>query len=593
MKDFLKIVLGTLVGLILFGIVSTIIFMVGLIGIVASGDSNVEIKDNTVLVLDLKGEVSERSTDNGNPADILKEAIYGAKEGYGLNDIVSAIKKAKNNDKVKGIYLKPDGLSCGIATVQEIRDALVDFKESGKFIVAYSDTYTQSEYYLSSVADRVMLNPLGSIYWKGLSASPMFYKGALDKIGVEMQIFKVGTYKSAVEPFIQTKMSDANKEQVSVFLNSIWNEVTTAVSNSRKISVDSLNMYADNMYAMGLAPKSIEIGLADTLIYKSDVEDYLAERVGVEKDDVRYLNVSDMKKVRNSVAKDKSGNIIAVYYAVGEITDSNSGVMSGENIVGGKVVRDINKLKEDKDVKAVVLRVNSPGGSAFASEQIWNAVRQLKEKKPVIVSMGDYAASGGYYISCLADTIVAQPTTLTGSIGIFGMFPNLKGLTDKVGLTYDVVKTNEHSDFATTASRPLTESEKKFMQERINEGYELFLKRCYEGRGMTREELAKIAEGRVWTGQTAKELGLVDELGGVERAIEIASQKAGVDSYTVISYPKQEDWFDNLFNKDFSSAKAKFLKEEMGDAYKHYGHIKELLDRVEIKARMPFEYNIK
>ncbi|MDO4780411.1 MAG: signal peptide peptidase SppA [Bacteroides sp.] len=593
MKDFLKIVLGTVVGLILFGIVTTIIFMVGLIGIVASSDSYVEVKDNTVVVLDLKGEISERRNESGNPADVLMEALYGAKEGYGLNEIVSAIKKAKNNDKVKGIYLKPEGLSCGIATVQEIREALVDFKKSGKFIVAYSDAYTQGEYYLSSVADKVMLNPLGSITWKGLSASPMFYKGTLDKIGVEMQIFKVGTYKSAVEPFMQTKMSDANREQVSVFLNSIWNEVTTAVSQSRNINVDSLNMLADNMVGMGLAQNSIYSRLADTLIYKSDVEDYLAEKVGVKKEDMRYLKVSDMRKVKNKTVKDKSGNIVAVYYAVGGITDSNSGMMSGEEIVGGKVVKDLNKLRDDKDIKAVVLRVNSPGGSAFASEQIWNAVRQLKEKKPVIVSMGDYAASGGYYISCLADTIVAQPTTLTGSIGIFGMLPNFKGLTDKVGLTFDVVKTNEHADFATNSSKPLTESEKKFIQERINEGYELFLKRCYEGRGMTKEELAKIAEGRVWTGQTAKELGLVDELGGIERAIEIASQKAGIESYTVMSYPKQEDWFDSLFNKNIGSAKAKLLKAEMGDMYKHYEHIKELLDRVEIQARMPFEYNIK
>lgn len=593
MKDFLKIVLGTVVGLILFGIVTTIIFMVGLIGIVASSDSYVEVKDNTVVVLDLKGEISERRNESGNPADVLMEALYGAKEGYGLNEIVSAIKKAKNNDKVKGIYLKPEGLSCGIATVQEIREALVDFKKSGKFIVAYSDAYTQGEYYLSSVADKVMLNPLGSITWKGLSASPMFYKGTLDKIGVEMQIFKVGTYKSAVEPFMQTKMSDANREQVSVFLNSIWNEVTTAVSQSRNINVDSLNMLADNMVGMGLAQNSIDSRLADTLIYKSDVEDYLAEKVGVKKEDMRYLKVSDMRKVKNKTVKDKSGNIVAVYYAVGGITDSNSGMMSGEEIVGGKVVKDLNKLRDDKDIKAVVLRVNSPGGSAFASEQIWNAVRQLKEKKPVIVSMGDYAASGGYYISCLADTIVAQPTTLTGSIGIFGMLPNFKGLTDKVGLSYDVVKTNQHADFATNVSKPLTESEKMFIQERINEGYELFLKRCYEGRGMTKEELAKIAEGRVWTGQTAKELGLVDELGGIERAIEIASQKAGIESYTVMSYPKQEDWFNSLFNKNVSSAKAKFLKAEMGDMYKHYEHIKELLDRVEIQARMPFEYNIK
>lgn len=348
--------------------------------------------------------------------------------------------------------------------MQEIRNALLDFKESGKFVIAYADSYTQGLYYLSSAADKVLLNPKGMIEWRGIASAPLFYKDLLQKIGVEMQVFKVGTYKSAVEPFIATEMSPANREQVTTFITSIWGQVTEGVSTSRNISVDSLNVYADRMLMFYPAEESVKCGLADTLIYRNDVRNYLKKLVEINEDDnLPILGLGDMMNVRKNVPKDKSGNIVAVYYASGEITDYPSSATSEDGIVGSKVIRDLRKLKDNDDVKAVVLRVNSPGGSAFASEQIWHAVKELKTKKPVIVSMGDYAASGGYYISCVADTIVAEPTTLTGSIGIFGMIPNVKGLTDKIGLSYDVVKTNKYADFG-NIMRPFNEDEKSLLQ---------------------------------------------------------------------------------------------------------------------------------
>lgn len=401
------------------------------------------------MMLDLQGTLYER-----NPEDPLSLLFSDDYIVYGLDDILSSIKKAKENENIKGIYIQANYLTCGYSSLEEIRDALQDFKESGKFIVAYADTYTQGLYYLSSVADKVLLNPKGMIEWKGLAASPIFYKDLLDKIGVEMQIFKVGTYKSAVEPFIATEMSPANREQITVYLNSIWEQITKDVAASRSISVDELNAAADRMMLFQPAEESVKCGLADTLIYKNDVRNYLKHMAGIdEDDDLPVLGLEAMTNVKKNVPKDKSGNIVAVYYASGEIIDyeTTSPLASGTEpmIVASEVIKDLRKLKDDKNVKAVVLRVNSPGGSAYGSEQIWYAVSELKKEKPVIVSMGDYAASGGYYISCNADTIVAEPTTLTGSIGIFGMFPNVKGLTDKIGLKFDVVKqismpTSEH-----------------------------------------------------------------------------------------------------------------------------------------------------
>ena len=592
MKDFLKFTLATVTGIILSSIVLFIIGMVTLFGIVSTADTETIVKKNSVMMLDLNGVLVERTQES--PLGILSQLFSDDSNTYGLDDILSSIKKAKENENIKGIYLQASMLGTSYASLQEIRNALLDFKESGKFIIAYGDSYTQGLYYLSSVADKVLLNPKGMIEWKGIASAPLFYKDLLQKIGVEMQIFKVGTYKSAVEPFISTEMSPANREQVTAFINSIWEEVTQGVSASRSLPVDSLNALADRMLMFYPAEESVQCGLADTLIYRNDVRNYLKQWVDLKEDDrLPVLGLSDMINVKKNMPKDKSGNIVAVYYASGEITDYSGSSTSEEGIVGTKVIRDLHKLKDDEDVKAVVLRVNSQGGSAFASEQIWHAVKELKTEKPVIVSMGDYAASGGYYISCVADTIVAEPTTLTGSIGIFGMVPNVKELSEKIGLTYDVVKTNKFSDFG-NIMRPFNQNEKTLMQMMITQGYDTFVNRCAEGRHMSKEAIEKIAEGRVWTGEAAKELGLVDVLGGIDTALEIAVRKAGIEGYTVVSYPAKQDLLSSLLNtKPTNYVESQILKSKLGEYYQQFGMLKNLKERSMIQARIPFELNIK
>ena len=592
MKDFLKFTLATVTGIILSSIVLFIIGMVTLFGIMAASDTETIVKKNSVMILDLNGTLVERTQED--PLGILSQLFNDDSNTYGLDDILSSIKKAKENEDIKGIYLQANSLGTSYASLQEIRNALLDFKESGKFVIAYADSYTQGLYYLSSAADKVLLNPKGMIEWRGIASTPLFYKDLLQKIGVEMQIFKVGTYKSAVEPFIATEMSPANREQVTTFISSIWSQVTEGVSASRNIPVDSLKAYADRMLMFYPAEESVRCGLADTLVYRNDVRDYLKRLVDIDEDDnLSLLGLGDMINVRKNVPKDKSGNIIAVYYASGEITDYPGSATSEEGIVGSKVIRDLRKLKDNDDVKAVVLRVNSPGGSAFASEQIWYAVKELKTKKPVIVSMGDYAASGGYYISCGADTIVAEPTTLTGSIGIFGMVPNVKELTDKIGLSYDVVKTNKYADFG-NIMRPFSEGEKALLQMMVAEGYDTFITRCAEGRHMTKEAIEKIAEGRVWTGEAAKELGLVDELGGIDKALDIAVAKAGVEGYTIVSYPEKKDVLSSLLDtKPTNYVESQLLKSKLGEYYRQFGLLTNLKEQSMIQARVPFELNIK
>ncbi|WP_373129855.1 signal peptide peptidase SppA [Bacteroides clarus] len=588
MKDFLKFTLATVTGIIISSVVLFFISILVVFSMVSSSESETQVRKNSVMMLDLNGTLTERSQEN--PLDFLMKEDY---KTYGLDDILSSIRKAKENEDIKGIYIQATSLGAGFASLEEIRDALKDFKESGKFIVAYGDTYTQNLYYLSSVADKVLLNPQGMLEWRGLAATPMFFKDLLEKIGVEMQIFKVGTYKSAVEPFISTEMSPANREQVNVYLSSIWGQITSSVAESRNLSLEALNKEADRMLMFYPAEESVKNGLVDTLIYKNDVRDYLKNMVGIDKDDnMPVLGIQDMINVKKNVPRDKSGNVIAVYYAYGEI-DGGSSASTDEGINSEKVIKDLRKLKDDENVKAVVLRVNSPGGSAYGSEQIWYAVNQLKKEKPVIVSMGDYAASGGYYIACNADTIVAEPTTLTGSIGIFGMMPNAKGLTEKLGVNFDVVKTNPYADFG-NLTRPMNDGEKGLMQMYVNKGYELFLTRCSDGRGISMEELDKIAQGRVWTGSTAKELGLVDELGGLDKALEIAIAKAGVDAYTVMNYPKKEGFLESLMNTNPENyIKARMLNGKMNDVYRQFSII-ENFDKIDrIQARVPFELNIQ
>jgi len=588
MKDFLKFTLATITGIIVTSVILFFISIVVFFSIASSSESETEVSKNSVMMLDLKGTLEERS--QNNPFDILMKDDNAK---IGLDDILSSIQKAKENDNIKGIYIQAGSFAGGYASMEEIRKALLDFKKSGKFIVAYGDQYSQRLYYLASVADKVILNPKGAIGWMGLASNPIYFKDLLSKIGVEMQVFRVGTYKSAVEPFISNEMSAANREQITTILDSNWGQILGDISASRHISTDSLNAYADRMLLFYPAEESVKCGLADTLMYKNDIRDYLKKIAGLnKKDKMPILGLKDMVSVKKNTPKDKSGNIIAVYYAYGEIDGGSSNDGFDDGINSEKVIRDLRKLKDDDDVKAVVLRVNSPGGSAYGSEQIWYAVKELKAKKPVIVSMGDYAASGGYYISCEADSIVAEPTTLTGSIGIFGMIPNVKGLTDKLGLSFDAVKTNTYSDFG-MMGRPMNNGEKSLMQMTINRGYETFVGRCAEGRGMSMDAIKKIAEGRVWTGTTAKKLGLVDVLGGLDKAVDIAIYKAGVKAYTVMSYPEKESFFTKLLDTNPGNyVRAHILQGRAGELYQQFNLLNHFEDCDRVQARLPFELNL-
>ena len=559
MKEFLKYTFATVCGLILTGVVFTILGIISLAGMVAStSGTETIVKDRSVFVLELKGSVMERYQEN--PIMQFLGEDYAT---YGLDDILTSIRKAKENDKIKGIYIDAGAFACQTASMQAIRRALVDFKESGKFIVAYAGAYAQT----------------------------MFLKGLLDKVGVEMQVFRVGTYKSAVEPYIATEMSPANREQTQAFIGSIWQQILNEVSESRKISVDSLNALASRNMDLQPAELYLSTGLADTLMYKDEVLAYLKQLTDCKEDEkLNTLSLEDMVNVKRNVPKDKSGNVIAVYYAYGEIDGESA---DGEGINSEKVIKDLRKLREDESVKAVVLRVNSPGGSAYGSEQIWREVSLLKQKKPVIVSMGDYAASGGYYISCAADWIVAEPTTLTGSIGIFGLVPNAEGLLkDKLGLNFDVVKTNELADLG-DLTRPFNEEEKALMQGMVNKGYELFTKRCADGRKMNIEDIKKIAEGRVWTGEMAKDLKLVDELGGLDEAVEVAASHAKIERYTLVSYPEKEDFLTSLLNTRPSRYISSRMQENFGEYYNGLRFVKNLKDADRLQARMPFDVVIK
>ncbi|MBR3896588.1 MAG: signal peptide peptidase SppA [Bacteroidaceae bacterium] len=594
MKDFLKFTLATVTGLVLAGGIFFVLSFILLIGIVAASSSKevVQVKPNSILTIKLNKPIEERSIED--PFAMLMGEEYS---NMGLNEILSSIKQAKENINIRGIYLEAGYyMDIPVAFLEEVRRALLDFKESGKFVVAYGDNYTQKEYYLCSVADKVMLNPQGSIEWTGLSESPIFFKRLLDKAGVEVQIFKVGTYKSAVEPFISTQMSEASREQTSVYLNSIWNRMNEDVAVSRDLTVKQLNEYADQMIAMEAAQTFIDAKLADTLSYKDGVKIYLKQLTDTALDKpLQTLGITEMTNVvQTKMPITKGNNTIAVYYATGDITDNTMAAIPGETggIDGNTVVKDLSRLREDANVKAVVLRVNSPGGSAFASEQIWNEVVKLKAEKPVIVSMGSMAASGGYYISCAADSIFAEATTLTGSIGIFGMVPNFEGLlTDKIGLDIDVVKTNPHSDM-NFPIRPMSEREKNIIQKNVERGYALFVKRCADGRGMSEDAIRQVAEGRVWTGATAKELGLVDQLGGINEALKAASEKAGLEHYTVADYPEETDPFTALLQKGKDEYINARLRKNTGEFY-HYLHVIQRLKQASpIQAHMGFYPNI-
>ena len=589
MKEFFKTTFACVLGLVIAGLILPVVGVMIIAGIATSG-GNATVEKNSVLFLDLDGTIAERVEENPL-ASIMDDGF----RTYGLDDIVAAIKEAKQDDNIKGIYLQAgavDGASS--ASLEEIRGELESFKQSGKFIVSYGDQYSQGLYYLSTVADKVILNPQGSIAWHGLASTPIFYKDLLEKIGVEMQVFKVGTYKSAVEPFIATEMSDANREQISELLASTWDELLTDVSVSRNVPKDKLNEYADRFMDFCPAEEYVACGMADTLLYKDGVLGYLKSLTGTaDNDKLNLVTIDTMKKslsARQQVLDATAKSEVAVYYAFGEIDGSTS---SFEGINSTNVIKDLRKLREDDKVKAVVLRVNSPGGSAYGSEQIWREVTLLKAVKPVVVSMGDYAASGGYYISCAADCIVANSTTLTGSIGIFGMFPTAeKLLKDKIGLDFDVVKTNRMSDFG-VMSRSFRPEEKAVMQKYINKGYALFLKRCADGRGVAVDDIAKVAEGRVWSGSKAKDLGLVDELGDLDKAVEIAAQKAALADYNVKAYPVANDLIKKLLDTGKQDYMETMAREALGGYYNSVNFIRNIGNMDHVQARLPFELNIK
>ena len=590
MKEFIKNVGATVVGIFVFTILVGAIGMMSLVGMVASGSSAKDVADNTVFVINLEGQLQERSVDNP-----FSQYLDGAASTIGLDDLLDGIKKAKENDKIKGIYIEAGAFAPdSYASLQAVRKALVDFKKSGKWIVAYGDIYTQATYYVASVADKVYLNPSGQIDWHGLASQTMFLKDALAKFGVQMQVVKVGAYKSATEMFTGDKMSDANREQVTAFLGGIWQNVCQDVAKSRKVSVGQLNQYADNFITFAEPKSYVSMKLVDGLLYHDQLKDEVKKLMKLDKDD--DISTIGLAGIMNVPGGKEEGDEIAVYYAYGDIVDGASGALSqSENVIDGtKVSKDLEDLADDDDVKAVVIRINSGGGSAYASEQMWRAIQLVKAKKPVVVSMGGMAASGGYYMSCSANWIVAEPTTLTGSIGIFGMFPDMSGLvTQKLGVKFDEVKTNKNSAFGTMA-RPFSEEEMAYLSSYISRGYSLFRQRVADGRHMSVDAVEKVAQGHVWVGQDALKIKLVDQLGGLDDAVAKAAKLAKLDEYYTASYPGKADWLDQ-FTSAMSSGSYidNQMRVAMGEYYSTFMLLKDINKQSAIQARIPYMVNIK
>lgn len=590
MKDFLKNVLATITGIIVLGIIMAIISVISMVGLVASSAGSVKVSENSVFTLMLSGQLNERAEDN--PIGMLSGQVS---ENIGLDDIISAIKKAKDNEDIKGIYIEAGLFSSDTpASSHAIREALLDFKKSGKWIVAYADSYTQNTYYICSAADKVYLNPQGMVDWHGLAANPFFVKDLLAKFGVKYQLCKVGKYKSAPEMMTADKMSDPNREQVTAYLTGIWKVMLKEVSDSRKIPVDSLNAYADRFVAMAEQSELVKMKLVDKLIYTDEVKGEIKQLLKLDMDEeIPQLTLDDMKNVKD---KKQKGEQIAVYYAYGDIVDSETGsLMEDEHsIVANTVCKDLEKLMNDDDVKAVVLRVNSPGGSAYASEQIWRSVTQLKTKKPVVVSMGGYAASGGYYISCAANYIYSEPTTITGSIGIFGMFPDFSQLlTEKLGVKFDEVKTNKHAAFGTMA-RPFNAEEIALLDQYIGRGYELFRKRVADGRKQSVDQIEEIAQGRVWLGNDALGIKLVDAIGSLDDAVKKAAELAKVTEYHATNYPEPVDWWVNLLEQGNNGSYLDGeMRQTLGEYYEPLRLVKNINHQSVIQARLPYFLNLK
>ena len=589
MKDFIKYVFATVTGIVVFFLIMGILFVISLVGLAASSASSVPVEKNSVFTLMLSGTVEERASE-----DIVGQLTGQVSENMGLDDIINSIKKAKDNEDIKGIYLESGLFSIDTpASAHAIREALLDFKKSGKWIVAYGDSYTQTAYYICSVADKVFLNPQGMIDWHGLAANPYFLKDLLAKFGVKYQLCKVGKYKSAPEMMTADQMSEPNREQVTAYITGIWKVMLKDVADSRKIPVDSLNAYADRFIALADQPDLVKMKMVDKLLYTDEVKGEIKKMLKIDADDnIPQLSLSDMISVKG---KKEKGEKIAIYYAYGDIVDSETASLVEEehSIVATTVCKDLEKLANDDDVKAVVLRVNSPGGSAYASEQIWHSVMGLKAKKPVVVSMGGYAASGGYYISCAANYIYTEPTTITGSIGIFGMFPDFSGLlTEKLGVKFDEVKTNKHAAFG-TVSRPFNEEELSLLDQYIGRGYELFRKRVADGRKLPVDAVEEIAQGRVWLGNDALGIKLVDAIGSLDDAVKKAAQLAKVEEFKTEAYPAPIDWFEQIMNQ---TKGGNYLDEQMratlGEYYEPFRYIKHINKQSAIQARLPYFLHI-
>ena len=591
MKDFIKNVGATIVGIFLFGIIIGIFGVMSLVGMVASGQATKNVKENSVLVLKLQGDLQEQAQD-----DVLGQLTGNTFNSLGMDAISSAIKKAKANKDIKGIYLETGILSADVAQLQELRDQLVDFKKSGKWIVAYSDNYTQGCYYLATAADKVYINPEGSINWHGIGSQPMFVKDLLAKFGVKMQVIKVGKYKSATEMFTEEKMSDANREQTQRYIQSLWDNMCKDVSKSRNISVAKLNDLADNGVFVANGKMLLAEKMVDGVKYADEMKAEVKKLLKLDADEkISQLSIADMATVKEE--GNDGDNEIAVYYAYGDIVDSpaaGSLFSNSHAIVGNDVCKDLEELANDDNVKAVVIRINSGGGSAYASEQMWHQIDLLKKKKPVVISMGGMAASGGYYMSCNANYIFAEPTTLTGSIGIFGVIPNFSDLaTNKLGLKFDEVKTNRNALFGSQA-RMMNEEELTFLQGAITRGYHLFRQRVADGRKMTVDQVEQIAQGHVFTGEDALKIKLVDELGGLDKAVAKAAALAKTKSYYTQGYPAPLDFFDQLLQEstDNGSYLDGKLKTSLGTLYEPMKMVNNITTMDRIQARMPWWLNI-
>jgi protease-4 len=594
MKQFFKYVAATIVGLFAFGVIMIFFGFICLIGMVLSSSGAPSLLDNSVMVLKLQGEISDKAEE-----DWLGEITGNQFNQLGMNKILSAIHKAKKEDKVKGIYLETGILQTDYATLQEIRGALADFKKSGKWIIAYGDNFSQGGYYLSSVANKVYVNPEGNIDWHGIASQTQYIKDVAAKFGVHFTVVKVGKYKSFTEMYTEDKMSDANREQVSRYINGLWQQILTEVSASRNINKDSLNHYADGIMAFEDSQLLKSRKLVDGFCYYDEIRDVVKKQLGLKSDEkIHQASMDDV----NAAVEDSNalGDQIAVYYCQGNIVSAASSSLygSGQEIVSKQVIKDLQELGDDDNIKAVVLRINSGGGEAYASEQLWRAVSMLNKKKPVVVSMGGMTASGAYYMSMGTRYVMAQPTTLTGSIGIFGALPDWSDLmTQKLGFKYDEVKTNRHSSYGTAGStRHWSPEEIGILQANVNRGYALFRKRVADGRKLPVEQVEQIAQGRVWLGTDAKSIKLVDGLGNLNDAIAKAAQLAKISDYGTQEYPASADWMDQLLDR-VSGTSGSYLDEQLrltlGDLYKPFMTIRNMKEKDPVQASLPFMLNIQ